>query len=214
VSPRPCPRPRRGWPRRSLSPWPRSQRARALRSWRRHTAVWRNAGSSSTRTIARRRLRARSRRRGARRVPTKSKSCRHGAGPRVLGQQRLGRPAPVLRPAGSRRCSTTAPSAPRPPRDSAGDQARGHSPTRSSPLSQAPWRLGAPTVGHASTSRVAFSWRRTHGTRASDRPQPGSTATKGTPEPHVGCASCKPRSFWPPPALSKSLSASWPCGWA
>ena len=52
-----------------------------------------------------------------------------------------------------------------------------------------PWRLGSQTVGHASTSRVALSSRRTNWTRTSYRPERCSTDTKGRPRRSAGFAS-------------------------
>ena len=111
------------------------------------------------------------------------------------------------------RCSTTAPSAPRPTLGRGGAQALEPRPPDASPLAPGPWRRASPTVGHAATRGVAFAVRRTHGPRATERPTRGSPETPGTPGRHVACAACKPRRVWRLPALAPSLSASWPwCG--
>lgn len=124
-SPRPCPRRRRSSPRRNLRPWPRCLMGSALRSWPRVMVGARNAGGSATRTIASRRPSARSIRRGARKGPTPAKPARRWAARPLPVQRRPGRRAPVLGPAGTPRCSPTAPSASRPRMGSGGDQVLG-----------------------------------------------------------------------------------------
>src|SRR5215475_11922608 len=179
--------------------------------WPRNMAVWRNAGSSSTRSIASRRPSVRSISSGSSRATRKPKPSRGCAAQRLPVKRMPSRHSHVLWQACRPRFSTTAPSAPRRTMGSGGAQALEHSPPSSSTISPGPWRLGPRSVGHASTTKAVLSSQRTNWTRASYPPRRCSTDTKGKPRRNVDFASSKTRNFWPLLSILKSPSASWPC---
>ena len=205
-------KPRPSWPRPLLRPWRRSRRAIALTSCHRAMGASRNAGSSSTPSTrqpqAQRTVDKQWRKQSDHEVKAFQTLCRTAFACEADAQQALARFAARLADHVSPRQHRLphAPlweaGAPRPWRPARPDRL----PYRRSP--------GVSAHGPSGACRPAQLFYPRH-----ERTGRGPVAsarrcwpdTKGKPGRNAGFASSKTRSFWPPPSISKSLNASWPC---